>query len=447
MALEIRKKSLLVWKFIDTVNIKEFIPSRFSVNTLDNTVTVIYKDGANSRTYDLSQIELYDLGSISPFPTFVTIEAFMLKLEQMNCPCFPEISVIGGVQSIVAGANISVDNTDPLNPIVSASVDGGSSTWGGITGTLSAQTDLQTALNNKLDKVTTNDGIEKVYIKNADGTQVTKATSDFKDVLEFVDFASFPTTGESEKIYIDLFYNLQYRWSGSAYVQIGGGSETLLQVKGFATDFPVSNLIGTSAPMSNLGIASGTADYNRNLISTTETGHQGMVALRSSTNANSGFCFFYGGGIINNGDKHVSFFQFKLPTVANIKGYVGFHQSTSTAEPTNACFLEIVNNTGVFKTRGVSLTTASSSFTLSTNTWYNLMVEFKSTTEVYFKIKLDDGTLVAEFTSTTNLPLFNSFPFTVAVNVFSTVATTARDLMLLDYVEYRPEKPNHLKSF
>ena len=113
MALEIRKKSLLVWKFIDTVNIKEFIPSRFSVNTLDNTVTVIYKDGANSQTYDLSQIELYDLGSISPFPTFVTIEAFMLKLEQMNCPCFPEISVIGGVQSVVAGTNVSVDNTDP----------------------------------------------------------------------------------------------------------------------------------------------------------------------------------------------------------------------------------------------------------------------------------------------------------------------------------------------
>lgn len=123
MALEIRKKSLLVWKFIDTVNIKEFIPSRFSVNTLDNTVTVIYKDGANSQTYNLSEIQLYDLGSISPFPTFVTIEAFMLKLEQMNCPCFPEISVIGGVQSVVAGANVTVDNTDPLNPIVSAEQD------------------------------------------------------------------------------------------------------------------------------------------------------------------------------------------------------------------------------------------------------------------------------------------------------------------------------------
>ena len=301
-------------------------------------------------------------------------------------------------------------------------------------------------LGNKLDKVTTS-GVERAYIINADGSQATKPTSEFKDIIEVANLAALPATGVVAKIYITIDTNLQYRWTGSAYVQIGGGSETLLQVKGFATDFPVGNLLGTSAPMSNINIASGTADYNRSLISTTETGHQGIVALRSSTNANSGFCFFYGGGIINNGDKHVSFFQFKLPTVTDIKGYVGFHSSTGALEPKNACFLEIVNNTGVFKTRDNLPTTASSSFTLSTNTWYNLMIEFKSTTEVHFKIKLDDGTLVAEFTSTTNLPLFYTSPFTIVVNIFSTVATTARYLMLLDYVEYRPEKPNHLKSF
>jgi hypothetical protein len=100
MALEIRKQSLKVWKFIDTVNIKDFIPSKFSVNTLDNTVTVIYKDGANSQTYPLSDIELYDLGAGYPFPTFVTIEEFMLKLEQMNCPCFPDITVNSAVTSV-----------------------------------------------------------------------------------------------------------------------------------------------------------------------------------------------------------------------------------------------------------------------------------------------------------------------------------------------------------
>lgn len=45
----------------------------------------------------------------------------------------------------------------------------------------------------------------------------------FDDVLEFADFASLPGTGEASKIYITLDDNRQYRWSGSAYVQLNGG--------------------------------------------------------------------------------------------------------------------------------------------------------------------------------------------------------------------------------
>jgi len=74
----------------------------------------------------------------------------------------------------------------------------------------------------KLDKDTTA-GVERAYIINADGSQGTKATSDFGGVLEFANLAAFPATGEVEKIYIDLATNMQYRWSGSAYVKIGGG--------------------------------------------------------------------------------------------------------------------------------------------------------------------------------------------------------------------------------
>lgn len=54
----------------------------------------------------------------------------------------------GGIQSIVAGNNIQVDDTDPLNPIVSAST-GGAPLWGAIGGLLSNQTDLQAALDLK----------------------------------------------------------------------------------------------------------------------------------------------------------------------------------------------------------------------------------------------------------------------------------------------------------
>lgn len=42
------------------------------------------------------------------------------------------------------------------------------------------------------------------------------------DVLEYSSQSAFPATGESGKIYIDLSTNKTYRWSGSAYVVIGG---------------------------------------------------------------------------------------------------------------------------------------------------------------------------------------------------------------------------------
>jgi hypothetical protein len=56
----------------------------------------------------------------------------------------------GVVQSIVAGTNVTVDDTDPANPIVSSSGGGGGvSDWGDIGGTLSDQTDLQDELDDK----------------------------------------------------------------------------------------------------------------------------------------------------------------------------------------------------------------------------------------------------------------------------------------------------------
>ncbi len=44
------------------------------------------------------------------------------------------------------------------------------------------------------------------------------------DVIEAADYASLPVTGETGKIYVTLDDNKQYRWSGSAYVQITSGA-------------------------------------------------------------------------------------------------------------------------------------------------------------------------------------------------------------------------------
>ena len=40
-------------------------------------------------------------------------------------------------------------------------------------------------------------------------------------ILEYPNLLSFPLEGENGKLYVDLQYNLTYRWSGSMYVEIG----------------------------------------------------------------------------------------------------------------------------------------------------------------------------------------------------------------------------------
>jgi len=191
--LKITKKGDKYWLFEDS-EIGLFSPSKFTINLLNNVITIVYENGLKSKNYNVIDCEIYDLGATSPFTTS-SGNAFMEELENLNCPCFQK-------------------NENIFN------ISGGA--WGDITGNLSNQTDLQSALDSKLNKDTTA-GVERAYIINADGSQGTKATNDFKDVLEFANLASFPVTGETGIIYVALDTNKTYRWSGSAYVQIGGG--------------------------------------------------------------------------------------------------------------------------------------------------------------------------------------------------------------------------------
>ena len=134
-------------------------------------------------------------------------------------------------------------------------------------------------LSTKVDKVSTA-GVERAYIINADGSQGTNATSDFKAVVEgyfngtnFYTDAGFTIliTGETGIIYVDLDTTFTYRWTGSAYVQIGGGSELDIfnpyqngyYVRGI---YPVTGLTtfilsGINNTWSNIGTAEAYSTY------------------------------------------------------------------------------------------------------------------------------------------------------------------------------------------
>ena len=47
------------------------------------------------------------------------------------------------------------------------------------------------------------------------------------DVVEYDSKNDFPEPGETGKIYVDKSTNLTYRWSGSTYIQVGGGDLAL----------------------------------------------------------------------------------------------------------------------------------------------------------------------------------------------------------------------------
>lgn len=449
--LQIRRKTAKIWQHFITDG-KDFIFSKCYCKTNGNKFRVVEDGGTPKNEYNYDEIEVYDDLNSGGAETFTSSLELMKRLSALQYVGFnkdgdvviadlissdssnaleegsdgklfvAEWSGGGGVQSVTGSM---VDNTAPLNPVI-----------------LSDNTKQDKVIVVSTSLTAVND---KKYHVVANATFTDPSLVEGKGYEVFVrnGVATIGGVAYSVGSYVFRTYH-----SGSWGSQLIGATstETLLQVKGFSTDFVASNQIGTAAEMSNIALSGGTVDYTKTTISTFETGHVGIVAIRSSTNINSGFSFFKG-GIVNNGDNHTSFFQFKIISNTNTKGYIGFHQSTTTASPVNSCWLEIVNGTCQFKSRNNTTESASSTFSLSENVWYNLMIEFVSITEVKFKIKTDADVLVSEYTFTTNLPAYNASAFSCAVTFFSTVATTARDLMWLDYVEYRTQKPNHLKDF
>lgn len=216
--LEIRKETSKVWRHIPS-NDDPYIVSKLYIKSEGDNIRVVELGGSQRGIYNFADVSVYDIGGVAE--TFTSASELMQRLEALGYIGFfyeGEVSPSTLISSDL-GNIIELGSDGKLYAI-----DGGGGSWGSITGNLSDQTDLQNALDSKVDKVTTA-GVERVYTINADGSQGTKATSEFKDVLEFANLASFPVTGESGKIYVALDTNFTYRWSGSAYVQIWGSKK------------------------------------------------------------------------------------------------------------------------------------------------------------------------------------------------------------------------------
>lgn len=103
--------------------------------------------------------------------------------------------------------------------------------WWQIGWLLADQDDLQAILDTIASDITDleNNKINSVLINAANGVAWLDGTgkipalllpSFVDDVLEYANFAAFPVTGETSKIYVALDTNKVYRWSGSVYTEI-----------------------------------------------------------------------------------------------------------------------------------------------------------------------------------------------------------------------------------
>lgn len=219
--LQIRKLSTKTWKHVDSID-GAFILTKFYAKEEFNEFLIVESYGAKRRKYLINEIEVYDIGGTAE--TFANFEDLFLRLEALKYTGFYKDGDVD-LTPVYNAINSKLDKSSTPSSVYTTDS-------GGLQ-VMKPISEFQTDISGKLDKVTTA-GVERVYTINADGSQGTKATSDFKEVIEgYFNGTNFYTdalftnliTPESGKIYLNIAVTpaTQYRWSGSAYVQIGGG--------------------------------------------------------------------------------------------------------------------------------------------------------------------------------------------------------------------------------
>ena len=274
------------------------------------------------------------------------------------------------------------------------------------------QNAVKTYADTKVDKVTTS-GVERAYIINTDGSQSTKAISEF------------------------------------------GGTETFEQSTWMFSDFFGDSL--NQLPFFGAVLNGGSKDAT---VYSNNTGNYiGSHLLYSGVSANGGYRYIdttnpaFGGFPTKAG---LTFYGiFKLISQSDARDRViriGFHNATTgTTTPTIGAFLEILGSTATFKTKGSGLETASSPVSLlsgatSSGVFYKILIEFISTTSVNCKVVDDSNNVILEVNHTTNIPSVGQ-RFGCGLVATITTAGTNNQIMSVDYMAVGRQKPNFLNDF
>lgn len=174
------------------------------------------------------------------------------------------------------------------------------------------------------------------------------------DVVEVANYAALPGIGETGKIYVTLDTNKCYRWSGSVYVQVAQGVDTLTTtgtsgaatlvgstlnipqyqgvltnpVTGTGTAGQVAYFSGTSAVTGSSSLVWDNANQRLDII-----GKDALNATNSfiiKDNANRNLFYVKNDGEVGNAVTGATQLQWRFGTAATSPGFVLIRQSTTT---------------------------------------------------------------------------------------------------------------------
>lgn len=239
------------------------------------------------------------------------------------------------------------------------------------------------------------------------------------------------TTGAGKNLTTSFFYS--YKQTQNAYNTL-----RTLSPQGSVAD---SELMGTSPSGGFGGLAINGGSFASD--PTPTRNHPGTIQfLAHATNANSGALYSTGGSalVIQGGEKAEVIFRPDILT--NVTTYAGFSDTFNASAPVDGIYFKAVGTTLQGQSAAASVTTTTAtSYTVSTGTWYNGLIEINTAgTLAKFSLYDSNGNLLWTDVVSSNIPSTTNY---TSVQIVSTVSASpgALSLTTLDYIGYLPPIP------
>lgn len=267
--LQIHKMQSGSFYHIDSID-GRFSLGRFSFKEEFNKAFLVEAYGAKRREYVIENISVYDyLGTAETFTNWTDLENRLTELGYTGIDTngiIPTASsyvssdadnalVLGtdnklfvegftGIQSIVAGTNVTIDDTDPLNPIVNASGGGGA-------------TDIPYVVHFSISKS------NSFYGANVWQTPDREISSVFNDSTAFGSYYNGTILTDARLGKIKLPFDCQLI-DGSFYFNHAGSSYGTENLRILAFDIPAGSVVGTTT-VASASYTQATTSSNGNL--------------------------------------------------------------------------------------------------------------------------------------------------------------------------------------